>query len=244
MLLSEQEKLMYMVMKAIYDSGIPIEFKGAMVLKACLLEAGFTGEIRHTADIDANWYLNEELSPEQMTMSLQDALTKNGIKMDIKMYRMYGPGRSAGFDLVDQQNGEILFSLDVDINRPTSPSQIYEISGIRFRGVSQNQMMADKISAISSDHVYRRIKDIVDLYYMSQVFAFDRDTLTESLLRSERSLGSFDGFLHHKPELKHAYEKYRFSGDINTPSFEAVYTEVKNYIKDILPKERHRDLER
>ena len=244
MLLSEQEKLMYMVMKAIYDSGIPIEFKGAMVLKACLLEAGFTGEIRHTADIDANWYLNEELSPEQMTMSLQDALTKNGIKMDIKMYRMYGPGRSAGFDLVDQQNGEILFSLDVDINRPTSPSQIYEISGIRFRGVSQNQMMADKISAISSDHVYRRIKDIVDLYYMSQVFAFDRDTLTESLLRSERSLGSFDGFLHHKPELKHAYEKYRFSGDINKPSFEAVYTEVKNYIKDILPKERHRDLER
>ena len=244
MLLSEQEKLMYMVMKAIYDSGIPIEFKGAMVLKACLLEAGFTGEIRHTADIDANWYLNEELSPEQMTMSLQDALTKNGIKMDIKMYRMYGPGRSAGFDLVDQQNGEILFSLDVDINRPTSPSQIYEISGIRFRGVSQNQMMADKISAISSDHVYRRIKDIVDLYYMSQVFAFDRDTLTESLLRSERSLGSFDGFLHHKPELKHAYEKYRFSGDINKQSFESVYTEVKNYIKDILPKERHRDLER
>jgi len=55
MLLSEQEKLMYKVMKAIYDSGIPIEFKGAMVLKACLLEAGFTWEIRHTADIDANW---------------------------------------------------------------------------------------------------------------------------------------------------------------------------------------------
>ena len=244
MLLSEQEKLMYMVMKAIYDSGIPIEFKGAMVLKACLLEAGFSGEIRHTADIDANWCLNEELSSEQMTMSLQDALTKSGIMLDIKMYRMYGPGRSAGFDFIDQQNGEILFSLDVDINRPTSPSQIYEISGIRFRGFSQSQMMADKISAISSDHVFRRIKDIVDLYYMSQVFAFDRDTLTESLLRSERSLGSFDGFLHHRAELKHAYEKYRFSGEINKPSFEAVYTGVKKYIKDILPIERHRDLER
>ena len=150
MLLSEQEKLMYMVMKAIYDSGIPIEFKGAMVLKACLLEAGFSGEIRHTADIDANWCLNEELSSEQMTMTLQDALTKSGIMLDIKMYRMYGPGRSAGFDLIDQQSREILFSLDVDINRPVSSSKIYEISGIRFRGVSQSQMMADKISAISS----------------------------------------------------------------------------------------------
>ena len=39
MLLSEQEKMMYMVMKAIYDSGIPIDFKGAMVLKACLAES-------------------------------------------------------------------------------------------------------------------------------------------------------------------------------------------------------------
>ncbi len=244
MLLSEQEKLMYMVMKAIYDSGIPIEFKGAMVLKACLLEAGFSGEIRHTADIDANWCLNEELSSEQMTMTLQDALTKSGIMLDIKMYRMYGPGRSAGFDLIDQQSREILFSLDVDINRPVSSSKIYEISGIRFRGVSQSQMMADKISAISSEHIFRRIKDIVDLYYMSQVFVFNRDTLTESLLRSERSLGSFDGFLHHKAELKHAYEKYRFSGDINKPTFEEVYTGVKHYINDILPKERQRELER
>ena len=34
------EKLMYQVMKAIFDSGIPVSFKGSMVLKACLLEAG------------------------------------------------------------------------------------------------------------------------------------------------------------------------------------------------------------
>ncbi len=54
--ITAEEKLMYEVMKAIYDSGIPVDFKGAMVLKACLMDAGFTDEIRHTADIDANWY--------------------------------------------------------------------------------------------------------------------------------------------------------------------------------------------
>ena len=47
-----EEKLMYVVMKAIYESGIPISFKGSMVLKACLLEAGFSEETRHTVDID------------------------------------------------------------------------------------------------------------------------------------------------------------------------------------------------
>lgn len=40
------EKLMYAVMKAIYDSSIPISFKGSMVLKAYLLEVGYTEETR------------------------------------------------------------------------------------------------------------------------------------------------------------------------------------------------------
>ena len=52
--ISAEEKLMYAVMKAIYDSRIPMSFKGSMVLKACLLESGFTEETRHTVDIDAN----------------------------------------------------------------------------------------------------------------------------------------------------------------------------------------------
>ena len=58
--LSALEKWMYRVMSAIYESGIPIDFKGAMVLKACLLEAGYPHEIRHTLDIDANWYTTEK----------------------------------------------------------------------------------------------------------------------------------------------------------------------------------------
>ena len=51
-----EEKLMYDVMKALYDSGIPINFKGSLVLKAFLIEAGYSEETRHTVDIDANWY--------------------------------------------------------------------------------------------------------------------------------------------------------------------------------------------
>jgi hypothetical protein len=54
--ISAEEKLMYEVMRAIYDSGIPVNFKGSMVLKACLMEAGYQEETRHTVDIDGNWY--------------------------------------------------------------------------------------------------------------------------------------------------------------------------------------------
>ena len=54
MTITAEERLMYQVMKAIYMSGIPVSFKGSMVLKACLLEAGYADETRHTVDIDGS----------------------------------------------------------------------------------------------------------------------------------------------------------------------------------------------
>ncbi len=241
---SAEEKLMYEVMKAIYDSGIFIDFKGSMVLKACLLEAGFSEEIRHTVDIDANWYSDTPPTKEGMTASLQNALDKSGIELKVNNYRMYDEGRSAGFELKDKLTDEILFTMDIDVNRPATPTQIYQIAEFRFRGVSPTQMLADKISSVSSKNVFRRIKDLVDLYYLSQVFAFNSTEVMKALKNSGRTLGAFDEFLHSKEELRHSYDKFRFTGDVNKPSFDEVYKAVKSFIKDVLPKEKHRDLGR
>lgn len=244
MRLTAEEKLMYEVMKAIYDSGIPINFKGSMVLKACLLEAGYTEEIRHTVDIDANWYSEVLPTAEEMTESLQRALNKSGIDLEVCLYRMYGKGRSAGFELKDKSTGEILFSMDIDVNRPVPPTQIYEIAEFRFRGVSPSQILADKIYVVSGDKVFRRIKDVVDLYYLSKVFSFNRSDVLQTLKSSGRELDTFHGFLHEKEGLRHAYEKFRFTGGVDKPPFDEVYSVVKSYVKDILPKEKYRDFER
>lgn len=242
--LTAEEKLMYQVMKAIFDSGIPISFKGSMVLKACLLEAGYTEETRHTVDIDANWNSDTPPSAVQMTDSLQRALEKSDIDLDVRIYRMYGEGRSAGFELAERNTGEILFSMDIDVNRPVSPTKIYEVEGLRFRGVSPTQMIADKLSAVSTDKVFRRIKDVVDLYYISKVFDFNRDDVMQTLKDSGRTLDAFHGFLHRAEDLRHSYEKFRFAGGVNKPPFDEIYRAVKSYIQAVLPKEKHRDYER
>lgn len=244
MRITAEEKLMYAVMKAIFDSGIPINFKGSMVLKACLLEAGYTEETRHTVDIDANWYSDTLQTGEQMVESLQKAIQKSGIGLKVSLYRMYGEGRSAGFELSDSSTGEILFTMDVDVNRPVSETKIYEVADVRFCGVVPSQMIADKLSAISSDKVFRRIKDVVDLYYMSKVFDFNKDDIMQTLSNTGRSLDTFNGFLHRPDDLRHSYEKFRFTGDVNKPPFDEVYHSVKAYIKDVLPREKKRELER
>lgn len=235
---------MYDVMKAIYDSGIPISFKGSMVLKICLLEAGYTEETRHTVDIDANWNSEFEPTAEQMVESLQKAIDKSGVDLDVRLYRPHGEARSAGFELIERSTEEILFTMDVDVNRPAQVTKIYEIEGIRFCGSSPVQMIADKLSAISTDKVFRRIKDVVDLYYISKVFEFDAAEIRCTLKNSSRELENFNGFLHRADELKHSYEKFRFTGNVNKPPFEEIYTNVKEFIKDILPKEKTQEFER
>lgn len=230
-----EEKLMYEVMKAIYDSGIPVDFKGAMVLKACLMDAGYAEEIRHTMDIDANWYSDTPPTADQMEKSISGALRKNGIHLNVRLYRMYGEGRSAGFELSDPDTNEILFTMDMDVNRPVQPTQIYDVAGLRFRGISPLQMLADKIFATSTEKVFRRIKDVVDLYYLSQVFELDPDALMNTLKNSGRHLDNFYGFLHRYDDLCHAYEKFRFTGGTTKPSFDEVYGKVKQYVNALLP---------
>ena len=105
-------------------------------------------------------------------------------------------------------------------------------------------MISDKVTVISSEKVFRRIKDVVDLYYISHVVPFDRTAVLEILKSSGQKVGNFNGFLHHLEELRHSYDKFRFAPDVSKPPFEEVYRTVKTYIKDILPKERNIDYER
>ena len=242
--ITAQEKLMYKVMKSIYDSGIPISFKGSMVLKACLIEAGYTEDTRHTFDIDANWYSDAAPTAEQMTSSLQNAMDRNALGLDVELNRMYGNGRSAGFKICERATGDELFTMDMDVNRPPIETRIYEIEGLCFSGASPSSMITDKIAAISSDKVFRRIKDVIDLYYISKVFRFDKKTILHTLHNSGRAMGDFDGFLNRRDDLQHAYEKFRFSGNVKKESFDDVYQSVKRYINPLLPRERSKDYER
>ena len=212
------------------------DLKIELHMKACLMEGGFEDDTRHTVDIDGNWYSDETPSSEQMVESIQRALDENDIPLKVHMYRMYGEGRSAGFELKDPATDEIIFTMDIDVNRPEILTKIYEAEGIKFRGSVLNQMIADKVSAISTNKVFRRIKDVVDLYYYSQVFEFDREKVMKILGNSGRTIGDYDGFINRIDELKHSYEKFRFSGDVTKSEFEEVYNRVKDYISDILPR--------
>lgn len=67
------------------------------------------------------------------------------------------------------------------------------------------------------------------------------EVLVLNVTAEERTMGDFQGFLQRKEDLRHSYEKFRFAGGVNKPPFDAVYREVKIYLKDVLPKEASKE---
>lgn len=233
--LSVTEQLMYRAMQAIYQSNIPVSFKGSMVLKACLLQAGFTQETRHTFDIDANWNSSTAPTMEQMAQSFEKALVQYNMELSVAPSRQYGIGRSAGFEFADKQSGEVLFTMDIDVNRPAPATKLYSIDNFCFIGATPEQIIADKLLAISSEKIFRRMKDVIDLYYLSQVCTFSKNNILQIIHTSGRNLGTFHSFLHELDKLQHAYEKFQFTADLPKPQFWEIYSKAKTYIVEVLP---------
>lgn len=231
--ISKNEEIMYEVMEAIHDSGIPISFKGSLVLKAVLIENGYGEETRHTVDIDGNWISHSHPTMETMSSSIQKAIDKKKLNLLVSPFREYGVGRSAGFaftSIADKSREEVIFTMDIDVDRPVTETRIYEVKGFSFSGMLLANMLADKIVVISSEKIFRRIKDLIDVFYLSRIAQFDKDEILSVISRNGKAIGNFDAFLNRQDDLRHAYMKYRLSGDVHKPSFEEIYEEVRNYL--------------
>ena len=229
------ENEMYRVMTALSSGDVPVDFKGAMVLHAFLYENGFSETaVRPTRDIDANWLSDTPPSMDEIVSAFQRVLDQNNIPFTVKYYRAYGEGKSAGLDFCSKDSGNTVFTMDMDINRPEAGTRYYAVGNFRFRGVVVEQILADKISAISTEKVFRRVKDVIDLYYLSQCFSMDSEKVKAVMSQTGRAPAGFEGFLNHIDDVEHAYEKFRFAGGAEKPKFSDVYITVKTYISDFL----------
>lgn len=99
--------------------------------------------------------------------------------------------------------------------------KLYDIDGIKFYGQTINKILADKICVLSSRKIFRRPKDLLDLYCLSGITQIDKNDILTTLEKSNRILESFNPLYNQKNEVKHAYESmYWLEGK---PPFEDVY---------------------
>ena len=100
----ELMEFLYRIMEKMAGAGVPIVFKGAMVLNLAIRDNNPSKVERATRDIDGDW-TGEFPTMETMEQALRNAVKKVDSSMEVQAARIFGEKRSAGFKIVNE-NGE------------------------------------------------------------------------------------------------------------------------------------------
>lgn len=223
----ELMEFLYNVMEELSKAGVPIVFKGAMVLNLAIRGNNPSKVERATRDIDGDW-VGESPTMEKMEKALHSAVKKVDSSLDIQSNRVFGERKSAGFIIVNDKKEKIA-SIDLSVrqNRFCEPYISY-VNGVTIKGASLSKMLSDKIFVISGENVCRRLKDVLDIYIISFITEIDADELHRIWKETGRELGDFEAYKSKFTELKKAYDKMK--GIKNKPNFYEVYDRVSNLI--------------
>lgn len=214
-------------MEALSNSGVPIVFKGAMVLNLVIKENNPSRVERMTRDIDGDW-VGKVPTMEEMEEALRRAVREIDSSLDVQVNRIFGERKSAGFKIINE-NREKIASIDLSVRQNHfCRSYISYVNGVSIKGASLSKMLSDKIYAISRGNVCRRTKDVLDIYVMSFITKINTDELYQIWKETERELGDFEEYKAQFSEIKESYDKMK--GIKNKPDFAEVYNRVRDVV--------------
>lgn len=189
-------------------------------------ENGFEQIERATKDIDANWIG----SPPTMDILVETINQSLGELKELFVAvsnREYGDMKAAGVSILEKETGDEILSMDIDI-KPVAGSRVYYHGEAAIKGVLANEILVDKITACSSDAVYKwRTKDVIDVFALSHCVQVNTQEIYNLSEKVKREIQSFNAFYNKRPELQHSYDKLK--GIEGKPNFENLYTYLSKF---------------
>lgn len=236
----ERIELLNRIVEEIAKSGAPVVFKGAILLNNILHQNNPSNVSRQTYDIDGNW-VGEKPDIEKMKNVIQKAIINVDKDLKVEISRTFNEKRSAGFKIYSSSSDKdiLITSIDLSVkNTQNVTDYISYISNVKIRGITVDKMIADKLHSISTHHIYRRTKDLIDLYILSFIADFNYDTIQNILKADNRELGSFEEYNMQYTELKHSYDK--LEGIDNKPTLDELKERLDVFIKPFKKPNRHK----
>ena len=226
--MTEHERLMYQIMGSISKSGAPLVFKGALIAKLVLAEYGFTSVNRPTIDIDANW-IDAPPTMSDLNNIVNRSLEIFNGELYSEATREYGDKKSAGISVKETKTGNKIISIDISV-KPVHGSRIYHYGEIDVRGVLPNEILSDKITVLSTKMIFRRAKDVVDVYALARCVRVRTSEIYEIFRNHpERKVGVFDEFYNRRGDVEHAYNMLK--GIEGKPPFDDVYLYLSKFVR-------------
>ena len=232
--MTDKEKTMYQILGKICEADAPIVFKGALITKLILAERGFTMLERMTKDIDANW-IGTPPSMSEIEDTVNRSLGALGGKFHAEAFREYGDKKSAGLYIIENATNEKALIMDVDI-RPLIGSTTYHYGEFTIKGVLADEILADKITVLSSMKLFRRLKDFIDVYALTHCVEAQTAKIFDVITKKKLILGDFNEFFNRGNDVEHVYNKLQ--GVEGKPPFEDVYLYLKDFVLPFAQKDK------
>ena len=232
--MTDRENIMYQILGKISETDVPIVFKGALITKLILAEHGYTTLERQTRDIDANW-IGAPPPMDELENTINRSLEAFIGKFYAEAFREYGDKKSAGIYIIESATNERIVTMDVDI-RPICGSRTYHYSEVGIRGVLANEILADKIVVLSGMRLFRRTKDVVDVYALAHCIRVLTTEIMGIIGSKHLELGEFTEFLTRRVDLEHAYNKLQ--GVDGKPLFDEIYQYLNRFVTPFVSKDK------
>ena len=130
-----------------------------------MAENDFSLTVRDTLDIDANW-TDTPPSMDDSADIIQNAPADMKDQFYAEAFREYGEKKSAGIVIKSKSTDEKMVTMDISM-KPASGNLLYYYGEIGIRGVLADEILADKITVMSNKLIFRRAKDLVDVYSLA-----------------------------------------------------------------------------
>jgi predicted nucleotidyltransferase component of viral defense system len=230
--MEERERLLYHVMGALHRAGAPLVFKGAVVVNAILHENGFCELRRETVDIDANW-VDSPPTMDRLLATINYCLGSLSENYRAVERRRYTDTQSARISVIHTEDDAPATSIDIKIKSVKS-SREYYYGEVVFRGVMVTEILADKISVLSGGKIFRRVKDLLDVYALSHCVEIRVADIIDTCEKEGRTLSFFNEFLDRKTDLEHAYN--RLQRTRGKPAFEEIYSYMASFLRPFIER--------
>lgn len=193
--------------------GNKLILKGGSALMSKLIEMGRDELIRSTRDIDIHCDKREVWV--DFYTNIESILNSNafGLKYKLVKRRSIEKGLdtsdSLSFEIIDTNLNEIVkFKIDMNIKSNNIISCNFSPI-LNMMTYDFETMLADKIAAISSQKVFRRIKDVYDLAVLASLKDYSYQNVREHLLIKNSDIVLINMLTQDNfDKLQHAYIKY------------------------------------
>jgi hypothetical protein len=232
--MTDLEQLMYQVLGKISAAKAPIVFKGALITKLVLAENGYTDLNRPTVDIDANW-VGTPPTMDDLVTTIQTSLGELREQFYAVAIRDYEDKKSAGISIRTKGTDKEIMSMDISI-KPVVGSKVYQYGEIGIKGVLPTEILADKITVLSKPLVFRRAKDLVDVYALAHCVEVRTSEVFDVLGSKSAIVGEFAELFTRRNDVEHAYGKLK--GIDRKPPFDDVYPYLIAFVRPFAQRDK------